>query len=101
MAKAPEIPATGARCARTAPKFEGPPPPGAPPPPAPPPPEGRGAVVAGRRAVEPGGAAGAPVLGGGAEAVTVDVVVSGTVDCNGDGPVARSRWVRCPPPPHA
>jgi len=49
-------------------------------------------VVAGRRAVDPGGAD--PVVAGAAVTGTVEVVVSGTVDADGDGPVARSRWLR-------
>ena len=66
----------------------------------PPPPLGRGAVATGRRAVEPG--VELPLLvTGGVVTATVDVVVSGTVDSDGDGPVARSRWLPLPPLPHA
>jgi hypothetical protein len=48
-------------------------------------------LAAGRRAVDVLDALGALVVPGAAVAATVDVVVSGTVDSDGDGPVARSR----------
>jgi len=49
-------------------------------------------VGAGRRAVEPVAGAGVVVVGA-AVTGTVDVVVSGTLASDGDGPVARSRWL--------
>src|SRR5436305_2480852 len=91
MAKAPEIPATGVSRTRTAAKLVVPSG-AAVVPPAPPPLERRGVVGAGRL-----GAAGADVarvVDGATATGAVEVVVSATGDTNGDGPTARSRWLR-------
>jgi hypothetical protein len=100
MAKAPAMGATGVSRTWMAARFTPPDPDTPLPPPLPDPLDPLGAVAAGRRAVDPG-VEPAPLVAGGAVAGTVDVVVSGTVDSEGDGPVARSRWSLWPPLPHA